>query len=282
MIMAMAFGLAVFCIGLVAISLGGGQAKPTARLSGILRDLDAGHVHSHLHAHSGALSQVLTNTKYALRKRAEKQLLQIFRYAMIVSLFFFAYTRVLVSNPPEALKTTSLLAVIGSVLPIFVLKKLRTNRCNAIEKSLINVMDLVVIGLEAGMALPAVLREIVHLEPNKKDPLKFELEQMLAEMDTGLDLNKALKGLAVRCEIDELRTLATSVVQADRVGAGLAQTFRIYSDDLSMSRREKFRTKIQKLPIKMLVPMLFFLIGPMIALIIGPAAIQIVNTAGVF
>lgn len=124
------------------------------------------------------------------------------------------------------------------------------------------------------MTLPAILKEIVAQEPNPRDPLKLEIEQMLAEMEAGLDFNKALRGLATRSEIQELQVLASAVVQAERVGSGLAQTFRIYGDDLRSSRRELLRAKMQKLPVKMLLPMVLFLLLPLMVLILAPAGLS--------
>lgn len=267
------------CIGLLAVSLVGGGGKITARLGTVLREVDALH-----HAPSGVtrqktstLAQALAGTKYATRKRAEKNLLKTLRLFMMGSLALGGYTFGLVQNPPETLKWASTIAMSLGIFPVLYLVNIKKKRKAKTEQALVNVMDLVVIGLEAGMTLPAVLREIVQQEPNPQDPLKLELEQMLSEMDAGLDLNKALRGLAVRSEMPELHILTSAVVQAEKVGSGLAQTFRIYGDDMRSARREKLRTKIQKLPIKMLIPMVLFLLFPLMMLILAPAGISMMT-----
>lgn len=273
---------AIICVGLLAMLLVGDGGKVSARMGTVLREVDALH-----HTPSGAarqntstIAQALAGTKYAARKRAEKNLLKTLRLFMMGSLVLGAYTFGLTQNPPNVLKWASILAMSLGIFPILYMSKIRKERKAKTEQSLVNVMDLVVIGLEAGMTLPAVLREIVQQEPNPNDPLKLELEQMLSEMDAGLDLNKALRGLAVRSEMPELQILTSAVVQAEKVGSGLAQTFRIYGDDMRSARREKIRTKIQKLPIKMLVPMVLFLLFPLMVLILAPAGISMMTQLG--
>lgn len=264
----------IVCVGLVVVAFSGGGGNTSARLGNILREIDSHHFSAASQAKPKTIAQILTNSKYALRKKTEKNLLRILRLFMMASLVLCAYTFALVHDPPSALKWLSGLAAVMGILPVFILKSMKTNRKVKMEISLINVIDLVVIGLEAGMTLPAILREIVQQEPDPNDPLKFELEQMLSEMDAGLDLNKAFRGLANRSEIPELSVLTSAVVQAERVGSGLAQTFRIYGEDMRSARREKIRTKIQKLPIKMLLPMVVFLLLPLLALILAPAGLS--------
>ena len=271
--------LSIIGVGLLAVALVGNGGKVSTRLGNVLREVDALH-----HTTSGVtrketstLAQALTGTKYAVRKRAEKALLKTLRLFMMGSLVLGGYTFGLVQKPPEALKWASIIAMALGIFPVLYLANVKKKRKMKTELSLVNVMDLVVIGLEAGMTLPAVLREIVQQEPDPNDPLKLELEQMLSEMDAGLDLNKALRGLAVRSEMPELQILTSAVVQAEKVGSGLAQTFRIYGDDMRSARREKIRTVIQKLPIKMLLPMVIFLLFPLMMLILAPAGISMVT-----
>ncbi|GEM_PF-3184731 len=273
--------LLILCVGLIVVSFSGSGGNASARLGNILREMDSQYLRAGTsQAKPKTIRQILTSSKYAVRKRAEKDLLRMLRLFMMASLVLCVYTFCLVKNPPIALKWLSGLGAIMGMLPVMVLKNMRDARKVRIEIALINVIDLVVIGLEAGMTLPGILREIVQQEPDPKDPLKLELEQMLSEMDAGLDLNKALRGLTTRSEIQELNVLASAVVQAERVGSGLAQTFRIYGEDMRATRREKLKTKIQKLPIKMLLPMVAFLLFPLLVLILAPAMLKILTQFG--
>ena len=269
---------AVLCVGLLATSAGKGSSRSRSRLQAILHDLERAPTNVTVSSQvRGPLTSTLQASNYAVRKQAEKHFLRLLRFLLIGAVIFSAYANLMLENASWVVKGTSVALLTVCLVPILVLRRIHMKRKEAIEVAFVNVLDLIVIGLEAGMSLPAVLREVVNQEQNAKDPLKIELGQMLSELDAGIGLNKAMQSLAARCEIEELHMLASAVVQAERVGSGLASTFRVYGDDMRSRRRERFRSTVQKLPVKMMLPIAFFLLPSLMLMAMGPTIISVVS-----
>ena len=165
------------------------------------------------------------------------------------------------------------LAVSGcTILPS---RKLRTqveSREERILRQLPDIMDLLVICMEAGLGFTsAVTRTVANIEGEMSD----EFGLALGEMRAGSSRADALTGLADRVQIPEVRSFVSAIRQADQFGISVSTVLRAQAEEMRVSRRLAAQEKAQKAPVKMLVPMVFCIFPPMFIVVIGPAGLAI-------
>jgi tight adherence protein C len=167
---------------------------------------------------------------------------------------------------------------LGFFLPRFVLKRLMRNRQRRITLGLADALDLTVICVEAGLALDqAMMRvgaDLHHAHPDLSD--EFHLVNL--EMRAGKPRAEALRNLASRTGVDDIRALVGTLIQTDRFGTSVAQALRVHSDSLRTERRQRAEEQAAKTTIKMVVPLVLFVLPSIIFVTLGPAIIQLVRT----
>jgi tight adherence protein C len=167
---------------------------------------------------------------------------------------------------------------LGFFLPRFVLKRLIRDRQQRIRLALPDALDLTVICVEAGLALDqAMLRvgeDLHHAHPDLSD--EFHLVNL--EMRAGKPRAEALRNLAARTGVDDLRALVATLIQTDRFGTSVAQALRVHSDSLRTERRQRAEEQAAKTTIKMVVPLVIFVLPSIIFVTLGPAVIQLIRT----
>jgi tight adherence protein C len=168
--------------------------------------------------------------------------------------------------------------LIGYVLPRFLLKRKITHRQHSIKLALPDALDLAVICVEAGLSLDhTILRvgnELKHVHPALSD--EFQLVNL--EMRAGKPRPEALRNLALRTGVDDLRSLVAVLVQTDRFGTSIAHALRVHSDALRTERRQRAEEAAAKTTIKMIPVIVFFIFPAMFFVVLGPAVIQIIRT----
>ena len=168
--------------------------------------------------------------------------------------------------------------LIGYVLPRFLLKRKISNRQHSIKLALPDALDLAVICVEAGLSLDqTILRvgtELKHVHPALSD--EFQLVNL--EMRAGKPRPEALRNLALRTGVDDLRSLVAVLVQTDRFGTSIAHALRVHSDALRTERRQRAEEAAAKTTIKMIPVIVFFIFPAMFFVVLGPAVIQIIRT----
>jgi len=167
---------------------------------------------------------------------------------------------------------------LGFFLPRFVLKRMIKDRQHRITLALPDALDLTVICVEAGLALDqAMLRvgeDLHHAHPDLSD--EFHLVNL--EMRAGKPRAEALRNLAARTGVDDLRGLVATLVQTDRFGTSVAQALRVHSDSLRTERRQRAEEQAAKTTIKMVIPLVIFVLPSIIFVTLGPAIIQLIRT----
>jgi tight adherence protein C len=159
-----------------------------------------------------------------------------------------------------------------TVLPSRRLRAQVEKREASILRELPDIMDLLVICMEAGLGFTAaVSRAVAHIEGELSD----EFAMVLAEMRVGSSRSDALLGLAERVQIPELRSFVTAIRQADQFGVAVSTVLRDQAEDMRISRRQAAQEKAMKAPVKMLIPMVFCIFPPMFIIVISPAALSI-------
>jgi tight adherence protein C len=170
---------------------------------------------------------------------------------------------------------TALLAgfglVIGWLVPVAQVSRLASGRSTAILRDLPDALDLLTISVEAGLGFDAALAYVAR---HDQGPVGREFARVLQEMQLGTSRANALRALADRTDVDELRTFASALIQAETFGVPMAKALRIQSEEIRVKRRQRAEEQAQKVPIKILFPLIFGIMPVLFLVIIGPAAVQ--------
>jgi tight adherence protein C len=167
---------------------------------------------------------------------------------------------------------------LGFFLPRFVLKRMIRSRQQRITLGLPDALDLTVICVEAGLALDQAMmrvgQDLHHAHPELSD----EFHMVNLEMRAGKPRAEALRNLVERTGVDDIRSLVGTLIQTDRFGTSVAQALRVHSDSLRTERRQRAEEQAAKTTIKMVVPLVLFVLPSIIFVTLGPAVIQLIRT----
>jgi tight adherence protein C len=163
-------------------------------------------------------------------------------------------------------------ALIGYTAPSAAVAARASKRQKEIRKALSDTMDLLTISVEAGLGFDAALGQVVRNVPG---PLSEEISRMLQEMQIGVSRTEALRHLTDRTEVPELDGFVLSMIQADKYGVGVAKVLRAQATELRQKRRQRAEETAQKVPLKLLFPMIFMVLPAMFIVILGPGIIKI-------
>lgn len=158
------------------------------------------------------------------------------------------------------------------VVPQFWLTSQVTKRQKMMRRALPDLLDLLTVSVEAGLGFDQAMQKVIE---RMKNPLTEEFDRMLQEVKMGSTRKDALKAMTARCQVAELDTLIAAIIQADSLGVSIGQILRIQSDQLRTKRRQLIEEMAQKLPIKMLFPMIFFIFPTIFIVTLGPIAIKV-------
>ncbi|WP_175578084.1 type II secretion system F family protein [Indiicoccus explosivorum] len=164
-----------------------------------------------------------------------------------------------------------LTAVGGVVIPKMYLNSLIGKRKVAALKELPDMLDLLVISLEAGLGFDAALSKVTS---KKQGVLSDEFRICLEEIRLGKTRKDALNGINGRLAFEELRGLITSIIQAEKLGIGMVTVLKVQTEDVREKRKQRAEEKAMKAPIKMLFPLVLFIFPTLFVILLSPAAIQ--------
>ena len=172
---------------------------------------------------------------------------------------------------------TGLAIACCTILPSRKLRSQVESREERILRQLPDILDLLVICMEAGLGFTAaVSRTVANLDGEMSE----EFALALGEMRAGSSRADALNGLAERVQLPEVRSFVTAIRQADQFGISVATVLRNQAEEMRVVRRERAQEKAQKAPVKMLVPMVFCIFPPMFIVVIGPAGLSLTSSGG--
>jgi tight adherence protein C len=178
-------------------------------------------------------------------------------------------------NPLTTTAIGLALAGVGFVTPNLVLLNAVATRRDRIRRALPDSLDLLTINVEAGLAFNAALSQVAR---NTNGPLAEELFRVLQEMQIGLGRSAALKALAERTNVAELRSFVLAMVQADRFGIPVANVLRVQSREIRTRRSQQIEERAQKVPVKILFPLILCIMPALFIVVVGPAAVRILET----
>jgi tight adherence protein C len=168
-------------------------------------------------------------------------------------------------------------AVAGYFGPNMYLYQKGYDRTAKLQKELPDALDLLTISVEAGLGFDSALSQVAR---NTEGPLADEFGRVLQEMQIGLGRAAALRALGERSTLPDLRNFASAMVQADSFGIPVGQVLRVQSEEMRLKRRQRAEEQAQKVPVKILIPLMACILPVLFIVVIGPAVITLMGVFG--
>ena len=243
-----------------------------------------------------ALGPVSTFVLPQVELERDKAMLQLsragFRSPMSLHVYYLIKTVLAIVLPLFVLlsaswlpriETTSVLTYamiasgIGIIGPNIVLQRMVENRTQALRNGFPDALDLLVVCVESGLGLAAAIQRVAEeLEVSHPD-LAFELSMVNAEIRVGMPRERALKNLAERTGLEDIRGLVALLVQTMRFGTGVADALRVYSAEFRDKRTQKAEEQAAKMGTMLVFPLVLFMFPIFFIVAIGPAVLRIID-----
>lgn len=185
-------------------------------------------------------------------------------------------------SPTTTLSTTmiallvSWCGLVGLYLPDLVLVRKAKARTRSLEEGFPDAMDMLVVCVEAGLGLDAAIQRVGKELQYSHTELSAELRLVSLELRAGKGRADALRSLADRTELDDVRSLTSILIQAEHFGTSVAEALRQQSNEMRTLRIQRARERAAKLPVKLIFPILFFIFPALFLVVLGPSVIRIV------
>jgi tight adherence protein C len=193
---------------------------------------------------------------------------------VICGALWFALLRLIsVLSPQSEIARNALLTfLLGLALfyyyPLLWLRRVLRARHTAIQRALPFVLDLLTLSVEAGMDFMSALQR--NCERRKLDPLNEELIRMTREIQVGTPRRTALRNMAQRVDLGDLRSVAHALIQADELGVSIGAILRIQSDQMRARRFDRAEKLANEAPVKMLGPLMLCIFPAVFIILLGP------------
>ncbi|WP_194954697.1 type II secretion system F family protein [Sphingopyxis solisilvae] len=215
------------------------------------------------------------------RSPAAPKIFTLVRIIMIVVLPLAILLPQLLSDKPVSLLSLYLqgagFAALGLFLPNLFVTAKADRRRQEIINGFPDCLDLMLVCVEAGMGLEAALDRVAR-EMTTSHPLIAEtLLQTTLELRAGASREDALRAMADRSGVDEIRAFATLLIQSDKLGSSIATTLRVYATEMREKRRMRAEEKAHRLPVLISIPLVACMLPVMIGVLMLPAAIRVIR-----
>jgi tight adherence protein C len=168
-------------------------------------------------------------------------------------------------------------AIIGFLIPGFYVARKIAQRKKQIQNGLPDALDLLIVSLEAGLAIDQALLKCSEELAVSYPALAHEFQMINIETRAGKPRLEALKNFSRRTQVDDARALVTMLVQTDRFGTSVAQALRTHAEESRIKRRQRAEEKAAKLSVKLIFPLVFCLLPAFFVVAVGPAIIKFVE-----
>ncbi len=185
---------------------------------------------------------------------------------------FFALARY--TSGPQLTILFGFFALLGFSGPDQVLNRRVDARVAVIERDLPDIIDLLVISIEAGMGFEAALGRVVDHVPGE---LSDEFARMLQETRVGVSRHQAMQAMAERTDVDDLNSFILAMNQADSFGVSVGRMLRVQADEMRTRRRQRAQEKAFAAPVKMVFPLVICIFPAIFVILLGPAGLNIIE-----
>jgi len=163
-------------------------------------------------------------------------------------------------------------AVAGFFLPDLLVYNAGLKRQQSIQRALPDALDMLTVCVEAGLGFDAAAAQVAR---KTQGPVAAEFSRMLQEMQIGMSRVEALRAMVLRTTCAELRVFVSALVQAAELGVPIAMVLREQANEMRLKRRQRAEEQAQKVPVKILLPLMIFLMPALFIVILGPGVINI-------
>ncbi len=167
------------------------------------------------------------------------------------------------------------LGAAGYALPIFYVRSLAKKRQLLIRREIPDMIDLLVVCVECGLGLMAAIRVVGRESERQGRIMGEQLLQLSAELTAASTLGEGLRSMADRTGVDDIGTVSSILIQSEKLGSQMGEALRATAEQLRVKRTMRAEEMAQKLPIKMIIPMILFLLPALMLVLLGPAMITI-------
>ena len=173
-----------------------------------------------------------------------------------------------------------LTGILGFLAPRLALERLVKRRQKEIENGLPDALDLLIVSIEAGLAIDQALLKCAEEIRLAYPALAEELRLINVECRAGKPRIEAFKNFAARTKVDDVRALVAMLIQTDKFGTSIAQALRTYAEVSRTKRRQRAEERAAKIGVKMVFPLVFCLFPAFYVVTLGPAVIKFVHAFG--
>ena len=195
--------------------------------------------------------------------------------SMVIGIVLLFVVTPLVDSTMMRLAVSGLILFLGFFGPEASLNRAIDDRRKEMERTLPDIIDLLVISVEAGLGFEAAMGRVVQNVPGE---LSKEFSRTLQETRVGVSRHDALRAMSERTDVDDLNSFILSLIQADQFGVSIARMLRVQADEMRVRRRQRIQERAFAAPVKMIFPMMFCIFPSIFIVILGPAAISISET----
>lgn len=181
-------------------------------------------------------------------------------------------------NPSAPLMLTIVVAMMGWVVPSLWLKKQVKERRISMKVALPDLIDLIIISMDAGIGFDGALGRAVE---KIEGPLTDEMARVLNDISHGKPRSEAFRDMATRAKLEDLSLLLAAINQSEQLGTSIGTALRIQAHEIRRRRTQELREMAAKLPVKMLIPLVLFIFPALLLIILGPAAV-LLKQSGIF
>jgi tight adherence protein C len=193
----------------------------------------------------------------------------------LLGILTFLYMLARGSSVSTLLLATAAAAAFGYVLPNVLLYNAGQKREALMRNALPDAIDLLTVSVEAGLGFDAAVDRVAR---NTEGPLAQEFFRLLQEMQIGVGRADAMRAVAERTTMADLKSFCLAMVQADSLGVPIGRVLRIQSKEMRTKRRQRAEEKAMQVPVKIMVPLVLFILPCLFLVIMGPAGISLAET----
>ena len=203
-----------------------------------------------------------------------------FSLIQVTLVVVFAAAPLLLLGTSRGMLTAIIGVILGYVAPGMVLDRRIRQRRRRIENGLPDALDLLIVSLEAGLALDQAILKCAEELAIAHPDLAEELRLVNVECRAGKPRLEAFKNFAARTKVDDVRSLVAMLVQTDRFGTSVAQALRTHAEVSRTKRRQRAEERAAKIGVKLVFPLVFCLFPAFYVVTLGPAIIKFIKAFG--